>query len=473
VQNTRYYFGTYEKTIKSDNSVEEIDYIYTPSGLTYLKRTTSSLSGRSEEGLYVHTDHLGSIQAITNAAKAVVSYYAYTPWGGRILLSGANITDRGYTGHEHLEAFGLINMNGRVYDPVLARFLSPDPYVSDPGSTQGFNRYSYCLNNPFKYTDPSGEFVWNIVIGAVVGGVVNWATHGAQLNWKGLGYFGVGAVAGAIAGASGNIFEGSGFLVGFANGTISGAASGFISGTGNSWMAGDGFSNGLNNGLKSAVTGAIVGGMIGGTVSGIDAVIHDGNFLTGVNATYEQVISSNTDGQTIWSEKDYQRYRLENGEKDDIALRKRFMKLYHIKEGDFGIEKISTDKLYSYRITTDGFYVNEKGELVSGVTRVTSFGHTTIRISLGVTQNNNDIVFKYTAGHELIHAFHRFNYTTDQFNKTMSERAAYDYSDMIALKYGGLNTWLKSLSSRPTEFYGSSSYRLTTEQLQHLLFTGL
>ena len=119
----------------------------------------------------MHTDLLGSIERITNASGAMVSEYAYTPWGGRILLSGVNITDRGYTGHEHLSPFGddtnsgfcLINMNGRIYDPVLARFLSPDPYVQSPDFTQSFNRYSYCWNNPFKYTDPSGEFLtWNI-----------------------------------------------------------------------------------------------------------------------------------------------------------------------------------------------------------------------------------------------------------------------------------------------------------------------
>ena len=53
-------------------------------------------------------------------------------------------------------------MNGRVYDPVLARFLSPDPYVQAPDYTQNFNRYSYCYNNPFKYTDPSGEFIFTL-----------------------------------------------------------------------------------------------------------------------------------------------------------------------------------------------------------------------------------------------------------------------------------------------------------------------
>ncbi|MDR1583991.1 MAG: hypothetical protein LBS55_12195 [Prevotellaceae bacterium] len=65
--------------------------------------------------------------------------------------------NRGYTGHEHLDKFGIINMNGRVYDPLTAQFLSPDPYIQAPGNWLNYNRYSYCLNNPFKYTDPSGE----------------------------------------------------------------------------------------------------------------------------------------------------------------------------------------------------------------------------------------------------------------------------------------------------------------------------
>lgn len=64
--------------------------------------------------------------------------------------------DRGYTGHEHLDEFDLINMNGRCYDPSLARFISPDPFVQDFSSTQNLNRYSYALNNPLIFTDPSG-----------------------------------------------------------------------------------------------------------------------------------------------------------------------------------------------------------------------------------------------------------------------------------------------------------------------------
>ena len=71
--------------------------------------------------------------------------------------------DRGFTGHEHYADLKIINMNGRLYDPVIARFFSPDNFVQVPDFTQSYNRYSYCLNNPLQYVDPSGEnmsFPW-------------------------------------------------------------------------------------------------------------------------------------------------------------------------------------------------------------------------------------------------------------------------------------------------------------------------
>jgi len=91
--------------------------------------------------------------------------YSYDTWGRRrnaqdwtYTLDGRTpITDRGYCMHEHLDNFALINMNGRMYDPMLGRMLSPDNYVQAPFFTQSYNRYTYCFNNPLKYTDPSGE----------------------------------------------------------------------------------------------------------------------------------------------------------------------------------------------------------------------------------------------------------------------------------------------------------------------------
>ena len=70
---------------------------------------------------------------------------------------------RGYTGHEHLDELGFVHMNGRIYDPLLGRFLSPDPHIQAEELLQNYNRYSYVLNNPLRYTDPSGEF-WQIPV---------------------------------------------------------------------------------------------------------------------------------------------------------------------------------------------------------------------------------------------------------------------------------------------------------------------
>jgi RHS repeat-associated protein len=113
---------------------------------------------------YFHTDHLGSIAVITNEAGAVVERLSYDAWGLRRHPDGtpdpsgsiSSQSSRGFTGHEHLADVGLIHMNGRVYDPLLARFGTPDPMTEDPFSTQGWNRYSYVGNSPVNFTDPSG-----------------------------------------------------------------------------------------------------------------------------------------------------------------------------------------------------------------------------------------------------------------------------------------------------------------------------
>jgi RHS repeat-associated protein len=87
---------------------------------------------------------------------------SYDAWGKQTVTLNTIGFHRGYTGHEHLPEFGLINMNGRLYDPAVGRFLSPDPYVADDTYSQDFNRYSYVRNNPLIYTDPDGEVPWLI-----------------------------------------------------------------------------------------------------------------------------------------------------------------------------------------------------------------------------------------------------------------------------------------------------------------------
>jgi len=121
-------------------------------------------TGNVDSLFYVCTDHLGSITALVNENGTVVERHSYDAWGrerdpnnwGSYTVAAGRL-DRGYSSHEHLREFGLINMNGRVYDPILGRMLSPDNDVQDPFDSQNYNRYGYCLNNPLKYTDPSGN----------------------------------------------------------------------------------------------------------------------------------------------------------------------------------------------------------------------------------------------------------------------------------------------------------------------------
>jgi len=67
-------------------------------------------------------------------------------------------TEQGFTGHRQMEAFGIVHMKGRIYDPTLGRFLQADPHIQAPKNSQNYNRYSYVLNNPLSYNDPSGYF---------------------------------------------------------------------------------------------------------------------------------------------------------------------------------------------------------------------------------------------------------------------------------------------------------------------------
>ncbi len=145
----------------------------TGGGLLVETQTVSSRQGQSgdvsQNLYYAYSDRLGSVRSITDGDGRVMERRHYDAWGRPEGLLRIDITPRGFTGHEHIGAFGLIDMNGRMYDPVTAQFLSPDPYIQSPGSWLNYNRYAYCLHNPLMYTDPDGEY-WHIIIGAVVGG---------------------------------------------------------------------------------------------------------------------------------------------------------------------------------------------------------------------------------------------------------------------------------------------------------------
>lgn len=155
---TNYYFDNFEVEL-SYKMTRFLHYIYGPTGLIAIKEQENEMENTS----YIHTDYQGSYSVVTDERGSVIDRLSYDPWGRRRNpgdYSFANVPvprfNRGYTGHEHLDGLGLINMNGRVYDPALGRFLSPDPIIQNQTNSQNFNAYSYCLNNPLKYTDPSG-----------------------------------------------------------------------------------------------------------------------------------------------------------------------------------------------------------------------------------------------------------------------------------------------------------------------------
>ncbi len=159
------YVGEYEK-IETGGNIYEVHYINTPEGLSAI---AVKENGNTEQYYYTETDHLGSLLALYDENGQAVFEQSFDAWGReRNPIDWTYTTGpytkpawliRGYTGHEMLPEFSLINMNGRMYDPILGRMLSPDNYVQDATNTQGYNRYSYVLNNPLKYTDPSGEFL--------------------------------------------------------------------------------------------------------------------------------------------------------------------------------------------------------------------------------------------------------------------------------------------------------------------------
>jgi RHS repeat-associated protein len=201
-QNTDYYY------IASPTSMCAV-FVKPASGNSYLR--------------YLYSDYLGSITCVTDEIGQKVNEYSYDAWGNRCdpaTWQSATSTlpeqlcDRGYTGHEHLTEFGLVNMNGRVYDPVLGCMLSPDNYMQSPDFTQNLNRYSYCFNNPLKYTDPSGHIIVGFIAGFIINGIIGGTTNGI--------------ISGINEQKRGNDF-GYGFLKGFGKGFLYAGITGGIS----------------------------------------------------------------------------------------------------------------------------------------------------------------------------------------------------------------------------------------------------
>lgn len=323
----------YEKTyignceiVEHDGHVDKYTFISGPMGVFAVNKLVANGCHLLDSLHYIYKDHLGSWTTVTDVQGNVLREQSFDAWGNMRdpdtwtgTVAQQPMFDRGFTGHEHLNTFGLINMNGRMYDPVTSSFLSVDNYVQCPDFSQNFNRYAYCLNNPLKYTDPSGEELCVLAavgIYAAIGAAVSMAST-ATMNfiydrplYEGLGRaalvgaaqgvfsYGVGAAAGAIntavSAATNSAAWGTAAQVGFqmlAHGTLAGMAS-ELRKEGTFWS---GFASGA---AASLVSGTVAGvcelrqvplvwaktAMIaaGGLAGGVSSSIAGGEFIDGL-----------------------------------------------------------------------------------------------------------------------------------------------------------------------------------------------
>jgi RHS repeat-associated protein len=290
--NRKYYSADGSMEIKHNIITGELDFVTYIGGDGYTAPIVLKSNGTTQNYLYLQRDYQGSIVAITNDVGQVLEKRLFDAWGNVLVqdgsgnvLNGLTILDRGYTGHEHLQSVGLINMNGRIYDPKLHRFLQPDNYVQDPSDTQNYNRYGYCWNNPLKYTDPSGEII-PLIIAAII--LVSAAVNVYQ-NW------------GDITGGTGNFsdIKWGKFLAYGASGAVSGALTVYGGPLGVVWASGA--QNLLNSTIKgNNITQIITDfgiGIASGIVSygvgkGFDALLPRG--LTGVDNITNAILTQGT-----------------------------------------------------------------------------------------------------------------------------------------------------------------------------------
>lgn len=178
------YNGTLENTIyigglleKMSNSSGTAYRHYIPVGNNTVVYTRTTLGANST--YYLTKDHLGSTAVITDqtGSSLVKEQFSALGWNentGAQQTTMASVSRHEFTGHEGIDNLGMVNMNGRTYIPSGSHFISPDPYVADPGNTQSFNRYSYVNNNPLTLVDPSGyDPLDAIVVNGELGGPEN------------------------------------------------------------------------------------------------------------------------------------------------------------------------------------------------------------------------------------------------------------------------------------------------------------
>jgi len=305
---TTTYIGKIFERTTMNGVTKDVSHVYAGSKLIASIQNVAGITSTK----YMHGDHLGSISVITDELGAVVERLRFDVFGLPVDPNtgvakanfGAANTTRGYTGHEMDASTGLINMNARLYDPVLGRFISADTVVPGAGNMQAFNRYSYVDNNPLKYTDPSGHWklgnLWNAVkpvVAIAAAAAVMAVTGNPMLAGAIAGYINTGNLTGAIMGGiSGAFFAGAG-EIGDAFGTLAGVAANGTAGGLMSMMNGGKFGRGFVTAGITKFAGSIGGGKFGisdkgmggmfarvgiaGAIGGVASRVMGGDFWSG------------------------------------------------------------------------------------------------------------------------------------------------------------------------------------------------
>jgi len=291
------YFGSYERIRHQSPGTgglvtDKIEHRHTIGGVAIKTFThTPGSSPDAEKIVYQLKDHLGSTSALLDAAGAVIikngkqQVLSYDSWGQRrdaqtwLAYSDAGgtqrtstETNRGYTGHEMLDEMGLVHMNGRIYDSEIGRFLSADPHIQSPENGQNYNRYTYVLNNPLSYSDPSGYFFKKLFksigkffksIGKVFKKIGKWIKE----NWRTIVMVVVAIFAFYVGGWAASSISGSNALGSATGLAIRGSVAGALTGGVNAAINGGNF----QDILKGALIGGIQGGISGGVLHGYQA----------------------------------------------------------------------------------------------------------------------------------------------------------------------------------------------------------
>jgi RHS repeat-associated protein len=219
---TRFWYGSDGARYKREDGSKRTLYlgnveIVTEGAVTTVKRTIAGVMlqtviGATATNYYLFHDQLGNLVKVTNATGTEINSQDYAAFGARrdyndpmvVGTSYPSLTTRGFTGHEMVDGvLNIIHMNGRIFDPGLGRFLQADPVIQAPDNTQSWNPYTYCLNNPLTYTDPTGtisqsmrQFIAIVIVVVACITQQYWGLKGAAAFWYTVA---AGAAAGGVS----------------------------------------------------------------------------------------------------------------------------------------------------------------------------------------------------------------------------------------------------------------------------------